>query len=269
MNDSTDIPTDSPRPSAGCGVGDAQQHSERSPFKTCWSSISARTPPLPGDRGGDAPYDLPNLQLAIDSYLERDGVSHRPSALVPPRARGDVARRLVHDSVRAGRRTRRRTVVPLDGDRSVTCVTQGSAPRRGRTTHAALISRESAASTRPARAWRSSPQSRRTASDFWQTYGADARAQRLPGKVLALKGGNEMMNGGIDRGVPGGRAGRTDQIVLPEGVLDRWSCTPSSSHGWRRRCVTRDTSPWSAAARPPGTASAEQSYFISQLDAGR
>jgi ATPase family associated with various cellular activities (AAA) len=55
-----------------------EQHSERSPFKTMLVEHFGADPatfPVTGEM--IAPYDLPNLQLALDSYLERDRVTHR------------------------------------------------------------------------------------------------------------------------------------------------------------------------------------------------
>src|ERR671915_233934 len=105
---------------------EAQQ--ERSPFKGRLTEHFGEDPstyPVTGE--GIASYDLPNLQLALDAYLEGNGREHTLIGFGGPVGYAEMSLSgLVHDigfGLAIG--PVRRTVVGLERGRSITCVTTG------------------------------------------------------------------------------------------------------------------------------------------------
>jgi ATPase family associated with various cellular activities (AAA) len=251
-----------------------ERHSERSPFKSMLVEHFGTDPatfPVTGE--AIAPYDLPNLQLAIDSYLERDGVSHRLIGFGGHLGHAEMSLAgLVHDfgfGLAVG--PVRRTVVQLDGDRSVTCVTAGllllaEAERR---MAALIIQGERGFDEAGTRLEVIAPE-----QEDGERFLADIRALMREhnvyrGKVLALKGGNEMMNGGMSVEFPVVEPVARDQIVLPEGVLDmvELHTVEFARVATKMRDAGQHIRRGLLLHGPPGTGKTlSSSYLISQLD---
>ena len=197
---------------------------ERSPFKTMLSEHFGSDPsmfPVIGE--SIAPYDLPNVQVALDAYLGRDGVEHRLVGFGGPVGYAEMSLSgLVHDigfGLAVG--PVRRTTVPLDGDRSVTCVTAGlflisEAGRR----LAVLLMQGHHGFDAPGLRLEVLAAEQHTGEQFVADVHALMREHNVyRGKVLALKGG-PMMGGVMSVEFPAVDAVSRDEIVLPEGVLD-------------------------------------------------
>jgi hypothetical protein len=251
-----------------------EQHSGRSPFKTMLAEHFGADPatfPVTGE--AIAPYDLPNLQLAIDSYLERDGVSHRLIGFGGHLGHAEMSLAgLVHDfgfGVAVG--PVRRTVVQLDGDRSVTCVTAGLLLISESERHMAALVMQGQrgfdeAGTRL--------EVLAAEQEEGERFLADIRALMREhnvyrGKVLALKGGSEMMNGGLSVEFPVVEPVARDQIVLPEGVLDmvELHTVEFARVAAKMREAGQHIRRGLLLHGPPGTGKTLSSgYLISQLD---
>ena len=250
------------------------QHRDRSPFKTMLIEHFGADPatfPVTGE--AIAPYDLPNLQLATDSYLERDGVSHRLVGFGGHLGHAEMSLAgLVHDfgfGIAIG--PVRRTVVQLDDDRSVTCVAAGLfLVSDGERRIAVLLIQGQHGFDEPGLRLEVLTAEQEEGERFL----ADIRALMAEhnvyrGKVLALKGGDEMMPGGVSVEFPAVEPVSRDQIVLPEGVLDmvelhtvefaRVAGTMRDAGQHLRRGLLLHG--------PPGTGKTlSSSYLISQLD---
>jgi ATPase family associated with various cellular activities (AAA) len=200
-------------------------YAERSPFKTMLREHLGEDPAnFPVTVDTIAPYDLPNLQLAIDAYLERDGVDHRVVGFGGQIGYVEMSLSgLVHDvgfGIAVG--PVRRTVVQLDRDRSVTCITAGLF----------LISEaehRSAVLLMKGRRGMDEPGLRLEViagdPEHAERVIADIRALMSEhnvyrGKVLALKGGGDPMDMGVRVEFPALEAVARDEIVLPDGVLE-------------------------------------------------
>jgi hypothetical protein len=202
-----------------------QAQQERSPFKTMLTEHFGSDPStLPVTAESIAPYDLPNLQLGLDAYLERDGVAHRLVGFGGPVGYGELSLSgLVHDigfGLAPG--PVRRTPVRLDGDRSVACVTAGLfLVTDGERRLAALVTQGHHGFDAPGVRL----EVLAGEQDAGESFIADIRALMREhnvyrGKVLALRGGSEMMSRGISVAFPAVEPVSREQIVLPEGVLD-------------------------------------------------
>jgi hypothetical protein len=202
-----------------------ESHGERSPFKGRLTEHFGEDPstyPVTGE--SVASYDLPNLQLAIDAYLERSGREHSLVGFGGPVGFAEMSLSgLVHDigfGLAIG--PVRRTVVPLERGRSITCITSGLfLIAEGERRLAALIMQGQHGFDEPGLRIEVIGPEQETGERFL----ADIRALMhehnvFRGKVLALKGGDEMMNRGMSVEFPAVDAVGRDQIVLPEGVLD-------------------------------------------------
>lgn len=105
-----------------------ESREERSPFKARLTEHFGEDPatyPVTGE--AVATYDLPNLQLALDAYLDRSGTEHRLIGFGGHVGYAEMSLSgLVHDfgfGLAVG--PFRRTVVELERGRSVTCITTG------------------------------------------------------------------------------------------------------------------------------------------------
>jgi hypothetical protein len=200
-------------------------YADRSPFKTMLTEHFGADPgTYPVTSESIAPYDLPNVQLALEAYLDREGVDHRLVGFGGHMGMAEMSLSgLVHDygfGVVVG--PVRRTVVELDGDRSVTCITAGLfLISEGEKRIALLLMKGQHGFDSPALRI--------------EVLSADqADGERLlreirelmhehnvyRGKVLALKAADEMHGRGMTVEFPAVEPVSRHQIVLPEGVLD-------------------------------------------------
>jgi hypothetical protein len=171
-----------------------------------------------------ASYDLPNLQLALAAYLERDGLDHRLVGFGGHIGYAEMSLSgLVHDvafGITVG--PVRRTPVQLDGDRSLTCITAGLfLISQGERRIAALVMRGRRGVDEPGLRLEVIASEQEEAERFL----ADVRALMSEhnvyrGKVLALKGGGDPMDMGVRVEFPAFEPVSRGDIVLPEGVLD-------------------------------------------------
>jgi hypothetical protein len=246
----------------------------RSPFKERLTEHFGEDPatyPLTAEAIAD--YDLPNLQLALDAYLAEAGREHSLIGFGGPVHHLELSLAgLVHDfGFGLDEGPVRRTVVPLERGRTVTCVTiglflisegedrlavlvlQGRHGFEEAGLRLEVIAPEQAAGER---------------------FVADIRSLMhahnvFRGKVLALKAGDEMMGRGlaVEFAVvePVGR----DQIVLPEGVLDvvDLHTIEFARHAETLRDAGRHLRRGLLLHGPPGTGKTlSTSYLISRLE---
>ena len=198
---------------------------ERSPFKTMLTEHFGSDPSTyPVTSDSIAPYDLPNVQLALEAYLERAGVEHRLVGFGGPVGYSEMSLSgLVHDigfGLAVG--PVRRTSVRLDGDRSVTCVTAGLfLISEGERRLAVLLMQGRHGYGEPGLQLEVLAQEQEAGERFIAEVRALMRERNVfRGKVLALRGGNEMMGGGMTVEFPAVEPVSREQIVLPDGVLD-------------------------------------------------
>jgi hypothetical protein len=203
----------------------AEAHrTQQSPFKTLLVEHFGSDPAtFPVTGTAVAQYDLPNLQLALDAYLDQPGIEHQLVGFGGHLGYAEMSLTgLVHDQgfgIAVG--PVRRTVVELDAGRSITCVNAGlyliSAGDR----------RLVAMLMRGERGW-DQPDLRVEViarGEDGERFLADVRdlmrdRNVYRGKVLAFKGGDMMRNQGISVEFPRVDAVTREEIVLPEGVLD-------------------------------------------------
>src|SRR5918998_3138704 len=178
-----------------------EEREGRSPFKTILTEHFGTDPstfPVTGE--AIAPYDLPNLQLALDAYLQRDDVEHRLVGFGGPVGYSEMSLSgLVHDigfGLAVG--PVRRTAVRLDGDRSVTCVTVGLfLISSGDERLAVLLMQGHRGFDEPGLRVEVLSAEQEAGERFVADLRALMREHNVyRGKVLALRGGNEMMDGG-------------------------------------------------------------------------
>jgi hypothetical protein len=198
---------------------------ERSPFKALLTEHFGEDPatyPLTGE--AIAVYDLPNLQLALDAHLEGAGREHSLVGFGGPVGHMELSLAgLVHDyGFGLAEGPVRRTVVPLELGRSITCVTTGLflIAEGARRLAALVVQGEHGFGEAGLRLEVIAPD-----QAAGERFIADIRALMnehnvFRGKVLALKGGDEMMHRGMAVEFPAVESVSRDQIVLPEGVLD-------------------------------------------------
>ena len=200
-------------------------HGDRSPFKSMLVEHFGADPstyPVTGE--SIAPYDLPNLQLAIQSYIEREGVDHRLVGFGGHVGYAEMSLSgLVHDfgfGVVVG--PVRRTVVELDGDRSVTCVTAGLfLISEGESRIALMLMQGQHGFDEPGLRIEVLAADQADGERLLRELRALMQDHNVyRGKVLALKGGDEMGGGGMAVEFPAVEPVSRQQIVLPEGVLD-------------------------------------------------
>lgn len=202
-----------------------EQRTERSPFKTILVEHFGADPatfPVTGEV--IAPYDLPNLQLALDSYLERDGITHRLIGFGGHLGHAEMSLAgLVHDfGFGLAEGPVRRKVVQLDGDRSLTCMTAGLLLiAEGERRVAVLVIQGERGFDEPGTRFEVLAEEQEEGERLLAEIRALMREHNVyRGKVLALRGGGEMMNGGMSVEFPALEPVARDQIVLPDGVLD-------------------------------------------------
>ena len=171
-----------------------------------------------------APYDLPNLQLALEAYLARDGVEHRLVGFGGHMGMAEMSLSgLVHDygfGVVEG--PVRRTVVELDGDRSVTCINAGLfLISEGESRIALMLMTGERGFDAPglrvevlAAEQADGERLLRSIRELMNEHNV------YRGKVLALTAGDQMRRAGMGVEFPAVDGVARDQIVLPEGVLD-------------------------------------------------
>ena len=246
----------------------------RSPFKERLSEHFGEDPATYPLTAETIPvYDLPNLQLALDAYLGAAGRQHSLIGLGGPVDHMEISLAgLVHDyGFGLAEGPVRRTVVPLERGRTLTCVTIGlflisdgedrlaALVIQGRHgfEHAGLrfevIAPEQAAGERFIAEIRS----------LMHTHNV------FRGKVLALKAGDEMMGGGMSVEFPAVEPVGRDQIVLPEGVLDvvELHTIEFARHAETLRDGGRHLRRGLLLHGPPGTGKTlSTSYLISRLE---
>jgi ATPase family associated with various cellular activities (AAA) len=251
-----------------------EAHRGRSPFKerlTEHFGADPATYPLTSE--GIAVYDLPNLQLALEAYLEREDRGHSLVGFGGPVGHMELSLAgLVHDyGFGLAEGPVRRTVVGLEQGRSITCVTTGLfLISDGEERLAALIVQGERGFD--AAGLRLEVMSR--GQEAGERFMADIRALMrernvFRGKVLALKGGDEMMNQGMSVEFPSVEPVGRDQIVLPEGVLDvvDLHTVEFAKHAEQLSAVGRHLRRGLLLHGPPGTGKTlSSSYLISRLE---
>jgi hypothetical protein len=202
-----------------------EAHRERSPFKerlTEHFGADPATYPLTSE--SIATYDLPNLQRALDAYFQSEGRQHSLIGFGGRVGHMDLSLAgLVHDyGFGLAEGPVRRAVVPLEHGRSITCVTTGLfLISDGDERLAALVVQgERGFGEEGLRMEVISAE-----QEAGERFVADIRSLMhehnvFRGKVLALKGGEEMMHQGMSVEFPAVQEVSRDQIVLPEGLLD-------------------------------------------------
>jgi ATPase family associated with various cellular activities (AAA) len=198
---------------------------EATPFKTMLTEHFGTDPAaFPVTSEPVAIYDMPNLQLALDAYLGRSEVKHRLVGFGGNLGFAEMSLSgLVHDigfNLAVG--PVRRTVVPLDKGRSLTCVNAGLfliSDRQNRL--AVLVMQGQHGFDEPGlRVEVLAPEHEEGVRFLGELRALMSEHNVYRGKTLALRGGDEMMDRGMSVEFlsvdPVGR----DDIVLPEGVLD-------------------------------------------------
>jgi ATPase family associated with various cellular activities (AAA)/AAA+ lid domain len=251
-----------------------QQYQERSPFKARLTEHFGEDPatyPLTSE--AIAVYDLPNLQLALEAYLEGDGRQHSLVGFGGPVGHMELSLAgLVHDfGFGLAEGPVRRSVVGLEQGRSITCVTTGLfLITDGEEALAALVVQGQhgfdEAGLRMEVISREQEAGERFVADI---RGLMHEHNVFRGKVLALKGGDEMMNRGMSVEFPAVEPVTREQIVLPEGVLDvvDLHTVEFAKHADKLRDAGRHLRRGLLLHGPPGTGKTlSTSYLISRLE---
>jgi ATPase family associated with various cellular activities (AAA) len=253
-------------------VGEA--HRGRSPFKERLTEHFGADPgtyPLTSEPIAD--YDLPNLQLALDAYLQAEGRQHSLVGFGGPVGHMELSLAgLVHDfGFGLAEGPVRRSVVALERGRSITCVTTGLfLISDGEERLAALVVQgQRGFDEEGLRMEVISPE-----QEAGERFVADIRALMhehnvFRGKVLALKGGDEMMHQGMSVEFPAVEPVSRDQIVLPEGVLDvvDLHTVEFAAHAEKLRDAGRHLRRGLLLHGPPGTGKTlSTTYLISRLE---
>jgi ATPase family associated with various cellular activities (AAA) len=246
----------------------------RSPFKgrlTEHFGDDPATYPLTAETIAD--YDLPNLQLAFDAYLADPGREHSLIGFGGPVHHMELSLAgLVHEygfGLEEG--PVRRTVVPLERGRTVTCVTTGLfLISEGENRLAVLVLQGrhgfEEAGLRVEVIAREQAAGERFVADIRSLMHAH---NVFRGKVLTLKAGDQMMGRGMVVEFPAVEAVGRDQIVLPEGVLDivDLHTIEFARHAETLRHAGRHLRRGLLLHGPPGTGKTlSTSYLISRLE---
>jgi hypothetical protein len=251
-----------------------EERADRSPFKTMLTEHFGADPatyPVTGE--AIAPYDLPNLQLALDAYLDRDGVNHRLVGFGGHMGMAEMSLSgLVHDygfGVVEG--PVRRTVVELDGDRSVTCISAGLfLITEGDRRIVLMLMKGQHGFDAPALRVEVLTAEQAEGERFLRSIRELMREHNVyRGKVLALTGGDEMTGRGMGVEFPAVDPVGRDQIVLPEGVLDMVDLhtTEFERVTERLREAKRHLRRGLLLHGPPGTGKTlSSSYLIARLE---
>jgi hypothetical protein len=203
----------------------SSEGADRSPFKNMLAEHFGEDPatfPVTVERVPS--YDLPNLQLALEAYLERDGLDHRLVGFGGHIGYAEMSLSgLVHDvafGIAVG--PVRRTLVQLDGDRSVSCITAGLfLISQGERRLAALVIRGRRGVDEPGLRLEVLAPEQEEAERFLRDIRALMSEHNVyRGKVLALKGGGDPMDMGVIVEFPAVEPVSRSEIVLPDGVLD-------------------------------------------------
>jgi hypothetical protein len=245
----------------------------RSPFKARLTEHFGEDPatyPLIAET--IAVYDLPNLQLALDAYLESEGREHDLIGFGGPVDHMELSLAgLVHDyGFGLAEGPVRRTVVGLERGRSITCVTIGLfLVSEGEDMLAALVVQgRHGFEEAGLRLEVIAPQQAAA-----ERFVADIRSLMhehnvFRGKVLVLKGADEMMGTGMSVEFPAVDPVSRDQIVLPEGVLDviELHTVEFARHAETLRNAGRHLRRGLLLHGPPGTGKTlSTTYLISRL----
>jgi ATPase family associated with various cellular activities (AAA) len=246
----------------------------RSPFKEMLTQHFGEDPATyPLTVEAIAVYDLPNLQLALDAYLEGDGRRHSLIGFGGPVTHMELSLAgLVHDyGFGLAEGPVRRSVVALEHGRSITCVTTGlflisDGERR---LAAMVVHGQHGFEGAGLRLEVIAPE-----LEAGEHFVADVRALMhehnvFRGKVLALKLGDEMRNQGMSVEFPAVETVDRAQIVLAEGVLDvvELHTVEFAKHAERLRGAGRHLRRGLLLHGPPGTGKTlSTSYLISRLE---
>ena len=246
----------------------------RSPFKAKLTDHFGEDPatyPVTGET--IATYELPNLQLALDAYLDQGGREHHLIGFGGHLGYAEMSLSgLVHDigfGLAIG--PVRRTVVGLEHGRSITCVTTGLfLVADGERRLAALMMLGRHGFDEPGLRVEVIAPEQETGERFLAEIRALMQEHNVfRGKVLALKGGDEMMGRGMSVEFPAVEPVSRDQIVLPEGVLDmiELHTVEFARHAEALRDAGRHLRRGLLLHGPPGTGKTlSTSYLISRLE---
>jgi cell division protease FtsH len=220
-----------------------------------------------------AEYDLPNLQLALDAYLAEAGRKHVLIGFGGPVYHMELSLAgLVHEfGFGLAEGPVRRTVVPLEHGRTVTCVTIGLFLISDEESRLAALVLQGRHGFEEAGLRLEVIAPEQAAGE---RFIADIRALMhehnvFRGKVLALKAGDEMMGRGMAVEFPPVEPVGRDQIVLPEGVLDviELHTVEFARHAEELRDAGRHLRRGLLLHGPPGTGKTlSTSYLISRLE---
>jgi hypothetical protein len=248
--------------------------SDRSPFKARLTEHFGEDPATyPLTREAIPGYDLPNLQLALDAYLDGDGTEHDLVGFGGPVGHMEISLAgLVHDvGFGLAEGPVRRSVVALERGRSVTCVTVGLfLIADGESRIAALVVQGQRGFDEPGLTLEVMAPEQEAGERFLAEIRELMHTHNVfRGKVLALKGGDEMMNQGMSVEFPVVEPVSRDQIVLPEGVLDvvELHTVEFSKHADTLREAGRHLRRGLLLHGPPGTGKTlSTTYLISRLE---
>ena len=231
---------------------------EASPFKSLLTEHFGADPstfPVTGE--GIAPYDLPNLQLALEAYLEQAEAEHQLVGFGGHLGYAEMSLAgLVHDrgfGITVG--PVRRTVVELEAGRSVTCVTAGLyLISVGGLRLAALLMRGQHGFDAPGLRLEVLTHEQADGERFLARIRELMREKNVyRGKVLALRAGDDMRGQAMSVEFPALDRVERDQIVLPEGVLD---IVELHTIEFARHSDTLRRGGRTSAARPPAARAA-------------
>ena len=247
---------------------------ERSPFKTLLEEHFATDPgtfPVTGMQV--AQYDLPNLQLGLEAYLEQPGIEHRLVGFGGHLGHAEMSLSgLVHDQafgISVG--PVRRAVVELDAGRSITCVNAGLfLVSAGELRLAAMVMRGERGWDEPDLRLEVIAQEQEDGERFLADLREFMRQRNVyRGKVLAFTRGDAMRGRGLSVEFPQVDPVGREAIVLPEGVLDviELHTLEFARHSEALRRGGRHLRRGLLLHGPPGTGKTlSASYLISRLD---
>jgi len=251
-----------------------EAYGQRSPFKAELTEHFGEDPatyPVTGE--GIPTYNLPNLQLALDAFLDREGREHSLIGFGGPVGFAEMSLSgLVHDigfGLAVG--PVRRTVVGLEHGRSITCVTTGLfLISEGERRIAALVMQGHHGFDEGGLRLEVLAPEQEAGEEFLAEIRALMHEHNVfRGKVLALKGGDEMMHQGMAVEFPAVEPVGRDQIVLPEGVLDviELHTVEFARHAEALRDAGRHLRRGLLLHGPPGTGKTlSTTYLISRLE---